>query len=69
MKQVILMVGPMGAGKSTWTQSYISDYYRISQDEMGKDGHKQAYQSALKTKDKIVVDRINHTKQQREWYL
>ncbi len=69
MKKVVLTVGPMGSGKSTACQQTLSNFHRISQDELGKEGHKQAFKEALKTKDLIVVDRINHTKQAREYYL
>jgi len=69
MKKVVLTVGPMGSGKTTACQQTLPNFYRISQDDQGKEGHKEAYKAALKTKDLIVVDRINHTKQAREFYL
>lgn len=68
-KELILLVGPQGSGKSTYCHDTLKDYYRVSQYDMGKEGHKNAFADALKTKSKIVIDRINHLKSQREWYL
>lgn len=68
-KELIVLVGPQGSGKTTYCQNSLQDYYRVSQDDMGKEGHKTAFNTALKTKTKIVIDRINYLRSQREWYL
>lgn len=69
MKEVILLVGPQGAGKSTYAKSILYNYYRISQDDMGQKAHFDNYKKALKEQQYIVVDRINHTREQRHRYL
>ncbi len=68
-KELVILVGPQGSGKTTFCKNELSEHYRVSQDDMGKEGQKQAFLLALKTKNKIVVDRINHLHSQREWYL
>lgn len=68
-KIVTVLVGPAGAGKSTYCKDELSDYFRISQDLMGKDGHKKSFLAALKTEDKIVIDRMGFSRDQRKFYL
>lgn len=71
---VTLLVGPQGSGKTTWAKKY-PDAIRISQDEMGQKGHMEIFKKALADGNKnpvrgrIIVDRINHTKEQRERYI
>lgn len=67
-KQVTLMIGPQGSGKSAYAKENQFDVY-INQDSQGKTGHFNNYLDALKTGKSIVVDRINHTKEQRLRYL
>lgn len=70
MKQVILLVGAPGSGKSTFCKESLSDYYRVSQDDMGKLEHFTAYLDALRNgTEKIVVDRMNFSMAQRHDYL
>jgi shikimate kinase len=69
MKQVIILVGAMGCGKSFYCQEHLPNYTRISQDDQGKERHKELFSKALEKDDLIVVDRINHTRQQRANYL
>ncbi len=69
-KEVILLVGPMGSGKSTYVKENLSNYFRISQDEQGKEEHFEIYLKALKRDEKyVVIDRINHVYYQRKKYL
>jgi len=68
MKNIVLLVGPPGSGKSSLSKSYIG-YTRISQDDQGKEGHLKLFKEALERQDDIVVDRMNFSKQQRERYL
>ncbi len=68
MKEVILLVGPMGSGKSTYVKEFMSKYVYISQDEQGQTKHLELFKDALKGSDSIVVDRINHTREQRYRY-
>ena len=70
MKQVVLLVGGQGSGKTTYCNERLRGYTRISQDEQGKEGHKKAYDKALTSGDElIVIDRINHTREQRGNYI
>lgn len=69
MKHLIVLVGPQGSGKTTYAHTHFYDYTRISQDEMGKDGHMKEFLSAIESGKDIVVDRINHTREQRARYI
>lgn len=68
MKELIILIGAQGTGKSTYCREHLKDYTRISQDEQGPKQHLKYFLEALHTKDKIVVDRINHLKAQRNRY-
>ena len=70
-KELILMVGPIGAGKTTFSNSLIDDCtVRISQDEMGRGGHRTKFTEALHDGiPRIIVDRMNFNRQQRNWYI
>lgn len=67
--KLTLLVGPQGSGKTTLAKKMSNDSLRISQDEKGKDGHLELFKSAIYTKVNITIDRINHTKEQRNRYL
>ena len=69
VKELVLLVGPQGAGKSSLCQTEFAEYYRISQDDQGKQGHKDVFVPCLSVGVNIVVDRINHLKGQRKYYL
>lgn len=69
MKELILLVGPQGAGKSTLAKNAYPEHTRISQDEQGKNRHLELFHEALERGDDIIVDRINHLRQQRKKYL
>lgn len=69
-KKVILLVGPMGSGKTTYCENNYSNYYRISQDEQGKKEHFELYNEAIENEEPlIIVDRINHLSKQRYKFL
>ena len=68
-KELVLLVGPQGSGKTTLAKSYFSNYQWINQDQLGKENHLKEFTYSLKSEINIVVDRINHTKQQRARYL
>ena len=61
----IILVGPQGSGKTTYFQNYLSNYIHINQDILGKK-HWNVFTSAIIIKAPVVVDRINHTKDQRK---
>lgn len=74
MPKLILLVGPAGSGKSTYACNIIdSDHsgscIRISQDEMGKQGHMDFFHDAINNKLNIILDRMNFSVQQRNRYL
>ena len=65
------MVGPVGSGKTTFAKSLkTSTSIRISQDEMGKEGHRYEFCDALEAGiPRIIVDRMNFNVKQRRWYI
>lgn len=70
MKKLIVLVGPPGSGKSTYSHELEKQgYVRISQDDQGKDKHHKLFAEALQNKQNIVVDRMNFSKHQRDKYL
>jgi hypothetical protein len=70
MKHLIILIGPPGSGKSTHAyKGEKSGCIRISQDDMGRDGHRQAFIEALKTEQNIIIDRMNFNKIQRADYI
>lgn len=70
MKQLILLVAPPGAGKSTYaSQLEREGFTRISQDEQGKEGHLKLFLKSLEEEKNIVIDRLNFSREQRARYL
>lgn len=70
MKRLVLLIGAQGSGKSTYCAERLKGYTRISQDDQGKEGHRKAFAQALEDGDQfIVIDRMNHSRQQRGTYL
>lgn len=68
MKNLVIMVGPAGSGKSTYSKLHHPDYVYINQDSQGKD-HFKLFIQALINGQNIVVDRMSFNKQQRNKYL
>jgi predicted kinase len=69
MNTCIILVGCPGSGKSTYAQNKYPHYVRISQDDMGKKGHLEAFKQALNEKRTVVIDRMNFNKKQRSRYI
>lgn len=68
MKELVLLVGPPGSGKSTFSKQ-ISTHAYVNQDSMGKEQHRLIFQEHLKNHLSIIVDRMNFSKEQRNRYL
>lgn len=70
MKKVILTVGPMGSGKTTWATQYPFDATYISQDSQGDVRHLELFKESLAKGDNtIIVDRTGYSREQRYKYL
>lgn len=69
MPKIVILIGPPGSGKTSFTKQVFSTYTRISQDEMGKKEHFNIFQNALNNNQDIIIDRMNMSKQQRQRYL
>lgn len=72
MSKLILLVGPAGSGKSTYSTELLNkdnDLVYVNQDSQGKDGHFDLFTEALNNNKSIIVDRMNFNKQQRDRYL
>ncbi len=68
MKEIILLVGPPGSGKSTHYTTNFPNHYYVSQDLQGKK-HLNLFNIAIEAGLSIVVDRMNFNVMQRERYL
>ena len=72
---IVILVGPPGSGKSMWAKEYIANHengsavHYINQDTQGKQGHLDFFDTAIKDKREIIVDRMNFSKGQRARYL
>lgn len=69
-KECILLVGPPGCGKSTFAKEMndLDGYVRVSQDAQGPE-HFDVMEEALNAGQRVVVDRMNFSKEQRQRYL
>lgn len=69
LKHLVVMVGPAGAGKSTYSKTYQAlGYNYINQDAQGRQ-HLDLFAAAINRGECIVVDRMGFTKQQRSRYI
>lgn len=73
--KLVLLVGPPGSGKSTYTEMYLDEnfiqtpYTIINQDKLGKIQHITEFLKASHNEENIVIDRMNFNKEQRSRYL
>lgn len=71
-KELILLVGPIGSGKTTFAKETLMNdvTIRISQDEMGRKAYLEHFNHALKTEvPRIIIDRMNFNREQRERFI
>lgn len=70
-KELILLVGPIGSGKTTFAESLRTDCsVRISQDEMGKGGHLVKFKEAIRGgTPRVIIDRMGFNVEQRMRYI
>jgi predicted kinase len=69
LKELIILIGPQGSGKSTFCKSNYTDYTRISQDEQGDKKHFHLFCAAIKEGQNVILDRTNPNVEQRSKYL
>lgn len=80
-RHLIILVGPQGAGKTRYALTELragsakqlragnAEMVRISQDDGGKKAHREEFVRRIDVGDPVVVDRINHTREQRARYI
>lgn len=69
MKELVLLIGPPGSGKTTYVDNHLTDYVYVNQDSQGKKEHYRKFlMSLLNDFSKIVIDRCNFSKKQRSKY-
>lgn len=70
MKELVLLIGLPGSGKTTYCKEQLPDHVRVSQDDQGRYGHKNFFTELLKAgATRIVVDRVNSERGQRMFYV
>lgn len=69
MKELILLIGAPGAGKSTYAEKFLSTHFIINQDSQGKDGHWNMFLPLLSNGNNIVIDRMGFSVEQRKRYI
>lgn len=69
MPKLIVMVGPPGSGKSTFSKKYVEEgFVYVNQDSQGKD-HLHIFDIAILAGQNVIVDRMGFNKEQRSRYL
>lgn len=66
----VILTGLPGAGKSTVCKSWFPTYLRINQDQLGNRAACIAVaREAFEANKNVIIDRVNHSKQQRAIWL
>jgi protein phosphatase len=69
MPELVLLIGNIGSGKTTYCQTKLPHYTHISQDEQGKSNHRKLFEDAISRNENIIIDRQGHIREQRKYYL
>lgn len=67
MRELVIMIGCPGAGKTTYAKKNFEGYLRISQDDQGYEHH-ELFEKAIFEGKNIVVDRMGFVVEQRTRY-
>lgn len=71
-KSVYVLIGPQGSGKTYWAKNVLTkhkkDIVRISQDDQGRQGHRDLFSKCIREGRSVVVDRMNFNFEQRDRY-
>jgi bifunctional polynucleotide phosphatase/kinase len=69
-KEMVIFVGPPGAGKSTFWQNHLKDYVRVNNDTLKtKQKCQKVAEEACSSGKSVVIDNTNPGKQIRSEYL
>lgn len=69
-KYCIILIGAPGSGKSTHAyKAEKTGYVRVSQDDQGREGHRELFATAISEGKNVIVDRMNFNKIQRRDYI
>ena len=73
-KELILLVGMQGCGKSTFAQNYQRKYKSknfkiLSQDSTYKKSFFETFKDSIKNEDNIIIDRTNKTQLERSKFI
>lgn len=69
-KEVLVLMGFPGAGKSTYAKEFCTGYQYVNQDTLGtRDVCIKVAAEALEDGMSVVVDRCNHNRDQRRYWI
>jgi len=70
-KELILLVGPIGSGKTTFAETLANETsIRISQDEMGRKAYLEHFKAAIRDGiPRIIIDRMSFNNEQRDRFI
>lgn len=70
MAELVLYIGKPGSGKTThYNNNFKDTHVHVSQDLQGKQGHREVFEQAIAENKDVVVDRQNHIRIQRKYYI